>query len=337
MDRVSDSEERRRRTRSTEPTVEQARAFCAVADTSSYKQAAENLGHGEHVTVVRLVSRFTKALGHGRLLEPESKGRVQLTPIGSRVLPAAKGFIDSADELRQLRPEIRFSAYPTIAGRMARECPQLLEQEVPLVLKNISEANRRDGGWRLVHDVASGRLDMAIAPAGLQEERVTERPLYRWRLRAIFPRREAAAATRKNKTKVTPDEIARFHIAVAPMGHKSRELLRKAFVMADVDLKVSLESPNQDLLRAVAEGGSKHVAVIPDDAFPEEEIEDAPYLYVKGSKQVFGGSYSLYMRKENQLKDDDSASEHDKAIAAAAEDLVEAITSKKDRKPRRKR
>jgi DNA-binding transcriptional LysR family regulator len=328
---VNENEKEPRRTRSSEPTLEQARAFCAVAETSSYRQAAETLGHSEYVTVVRLVRRFTKALNHGKLVEPESKGRVRLTAIGSRVLPVAKGFIELADELLELRPEIRFSAYPTIAGRMARECPQLLEQEVPLVLKNISEANRQDGGWRLVHDVASGRLDMAIAPAGLQEERVTERPLYSWRLRVIFPHEAASEAARKfrRRKSVTPADIARFRIAVAPVGHKSRSLLRAAFEEADVDLKISLESPNQELLRAVAEGGSQHVAVIPDDAFPEQDVEDAPYLHVRGSKRRFGGEYALYMRKEEPPQGGELVSEQDEAIAAAADRLVAAFEKKK--------
>lgn len=332
MPAVSDSGESRRKTRLSGPTVDQARAFCAVAEASSYKQAADNLGLDEHVTLVRLVSRFTKALGHGRLLDAESGGRVRLTPIGSSVLASAKRFIESADELRELRPEIRFSAYPTIAGRMARDCPQLLEQEVPLVLKNISEANRRDGGWRMVHDVASGRLDMAIAPAGLQEEeRVMERLLYSWRLRVILPRDPEAEKARKlrGKKSVTPADIAPLRIAVAPIGHKSRELLIAAFDRAGVGLKVSLESPNQELLRAVAEGGSQHVAVIPDDAFPEQEVREAPYLHVKGSKQHFGGEYALYMRRESQLQEEGFTSEHDEAIAAAAEELVRAFEEKK--------
>jgi DNA-binding transcriptional LysR family regulator len=325
---MSETEEGRRRTRSTGPTVEQAQAFCAVADASSYKQAAANMGLSEHVTLVRLVSRFTKALNHGQLLEQESKGRVRLTAIGSRVLPAARAFVESDSELRELRPEIRFSAYPTIAGRMARECPELLEQEVPLVLKNISEANRQDGGWRLVHDVASGRLDMAIAPAHLPEERLTERPLYSWRLRVILPEDEESEPVRKlgRRKRVTPADIVNFRIAVAPAGHKSRELLRQAFEMADVNLKIALESPNQEFLQAVAQGGKQHVAVLPDDAFDAQGVKHAPSLYVRGSERKFGGEYALYMRRPEEPEDGEVVlSDQDKAIAAAAEELVNAF------------
>lgn len=322
--------EGRRPTRSPHPTFEQVRAFCAVANASSYKEAAEHLELEEHVTVIRLVSRFTKTLGQGQLIVQEPKGRIRLTATGSRVLPAAKGFLESARELAELRPEIRFSAYPTIAGKMAQRCPELLEQEVPLVLKNISEANRQDGGWKLVHDVASGRLDMAIAPAQLQEEhltseQLTERPLYSWRLRVIFPGEHADRATAKlrDKKRVTPADIANYRIAVAPSGHKSRELLREAFDMAGIPLKIALESPNQELLRAVASGGAKHVAVIPDDAFEAQDVTAAPELRVKGSERRFGGKYALYMRTEDAPGED--LSTHDAVIADAAEQLVLAF------------
>jgi DNA-binding transcriptional LysR family regulator len=305
-----------------------------VAEVGSYQEAAQRLGLDEHVTLVRLIGRFTKVLGHGRLLEPEAPGKVRLTSAGRRILPAARGFLESAHELGELRPEIRFSAYPTITARMAQHCPELLEQEVPLTLKNISEANRQDGGWRLVHDVAAGRLDMAIAPAGLIEETLVERPLYDWQLRVVFPRAAVGGMDGKRnvealrrRRRVTPADIASFRMAVAPVGHTSRTLLREAFAVDDVELKVALESPNQELLRAVASGGTQFVAVIPEDAFEKTELEEAPYLRVKnadGSLNL-GGSYALYMRKTDVSSSGNLPSSHQKAIEAAAEKLIDAF------------
>jgi DNA-binding transcriptional LysR family regulator len=326
-----------RPTRSPTYTVDQARAFCAVAEAASYKEAAKQLGLREHVTLVRLVSRFSKALGFGRLLESEAGGKVRLTSAGTRVLPAARGFVNSADELAVIRPEIRFSAYPTITARMAQLCPGLLEQEVPLVLKNISEANRQDGGWTLVHDVAAGRLDMAIAPAKLPEESLIERRVYSWRLRVILPRtgtggidgKHNVAALRERQW-VTPQDIVGFRIAVAPLGHKSRSLLHDAFAMANLDLNVALESPNQELLRAVADGGKQFVAVIPGDAFPRKLLRHAPYLHVKGVERHFGGSYALYMRETDLPTDETSAFSHQ--IADAADSLIKAFKKDEERK-----
>jgi len=328
MGKMSASDESPRKTRSTGPTFEQAQAFCAVADASSYREAAKRLGLDEHVTLIRLVSRFTKTLGHGRLLEADSKDGVRLTPTGRRVLPVARGFMASALELREVRPEIRFSAYPTIAGWLAVRCPDLLEQDVPLVLQNISEANRQDGGWKLVHDVAAGRLDMAIAPAELEAEQLTERRLYKWNLRAIFPGERTDPTTRKLRKEghVVPADLVDYRIAVAPIGHRSRELLSKAFEMDDVALGVALESPNQELLRAVAVGGNQHVAVIPDDAFGGRgnDILSAPALRVRVSRRHFGGQYALYMRKRERLPEEE-LSEQDRAISEAAERLVKSF------------
>lgn len=324
---MGSSEQSQRRSRALEPTVDQARAFCAVAAASSYKEAAERMQLGEYVSLIRLVGRFTRALEQGPLVEHEAKGRIRLTPAGRRALSVAQRFVEAADDLKKLEPEIRFSAYPTIAGRLAARCPQLLEQQVPLVLKNISEANRQDGGWKLVHDVASGRLDMAIAPAHLREERVIERVLYSWRLRVIFPRRRAGDATRRlrEQDEVTPADIAAYRIAAAPLGHKSRELLEDAFAMANVDLRVALESPNQELLRAVARGGRQHVAVIPDDAFDSVDVKKAPVLHVEGWDEPLGGEYALYTRKDLTEKEDPEGSQHEAAVVAAAEELADAF------------
>lgn len=90
-----------------------------------------------------------------------------------------------------------------------------------------------------------------------------------------------------------------YRIAVAPSGHRSCELLQKAFDVAGIRLKIALESPNQELLWAVASGGAKHVAVIPGDAFAEEDVKGALELKVKGSEKRFGGKYALYMRAED--------------------------------------
>jgi len=193
----------------------------------------------------------------------------------------------------------------------------------------------------MVHDVAAGRLDMAIAPAGIKRDELVEHSLYQWRLRVVLPKdpgngrnggvadEELRAEIEKlrEKKKVQPEDIADLRIAVAPHGHKSRELLRRAFASAGIDLKVALESPNQELLKAVALGGTQSVAVMPDDAFDAKEVGEAPYLFVKGSKEEFKGKYSLYVRRPEE--EHGPPSDHDKAIEDAAKQLIKAFRRRK--------
>lgn len=313
----------KRPTRSPGPTVEQARAFCAVAGAVSYKQAADRLHLSEHVPVIRLVNRFSKALGRGRLVLSNPRGEVWLTPAGREILPAAQRFVDSALALRELPAEIRFSAYPTIAGRVAQRCGDLLEAPVPLVMHDISEASREDGGWGLVHDVVAGRLDMAIAPIGLAHAGLEEHFLYAWRLRVVLPEAESPLSGRK---RVTPADLASWRIAASPVGHTSRDLLEAAFAAQGVDLKVALESPNQELLRSVARGGQHYVAVMPDDAFDTPDVRRGPCLTAPGMPRL-GGGYALYIRPTEWARGHSGASSRDAAISAAALSLREALRS----------
>ena len=320
---MSTPEAPKRPTRSPGPTVEQANAFWAVAETGSYRGAAERLGFADHVPVLRLVNRFAKALGRGPLIHSSSRGKVMLTPAGSDVLPAARRFVESARALTEGRAEVRFSSYPAIAGRVAANCWHLLDAEIPLVLKGVSEASREDGGATLVKDVAEGRLDLVIAPSGLGAGELTERPLYAWTLRVVV--QEDSPLARRDS--VRPADISPFQIAAAPLGHTSRGLLAKAFALDGLELKVALESPNPGLLRAVARGSGRYVAVMPDDSLEEADVQKGPRLAARG-KGSFEGRYSIYMRALPDLEGLSPDADLDAAIANAADVLKEKFPTR---------
>jgi DNA-binding transcriptional LysR family regulator len=316
-----------RPTRSSGPTVEQARAFCAVAEATSYKRAAEELHLAEHISLIRLVNRFGKALERGPLVSADPRGEVALTPAGREVLPAARRFVESAEALRESPADIRFSAYPAIAGRVAQMCADLLDAPIPIVLCDVREASRFDGGAQLVADVVQGELDMVIAPAGLGREGLEEHALYDWRLRVVLP---AVANPLSGRKRVTPTDLAAFRIAAAPSGHTSRELLGTAFAVRGLTLKVSLESPNQDLLLAVARDGEHYVAVLPDDAFDSDALRSAPCLTARGAPQL-GGSYALYLRPPQPVDGSSLENARDVAIAHAALTIRHALGSRRRR------
>lgn len=301
----------RRPTRSHAPTLEQARAFCAVADAASYRRAAAELQLTDHVPLIRLVSRLASVLERGKLVTATARGDVTLTTAGREILPAARQFVASAEAMRAGPSTVRFSSYPTIAARLATRCPMLLRGPVPLVMQGVDGARREHGGHQLVWDVQRGRLDLAIAPAGLAEgTELVEHVLYRWRLRAVVADGHPLAGRRR----VTPADIAPFKIGASPLGYHSRDLLREAFAIQGTPLEVAIESADHAFLHALARADESCVAVMPDDALDEPDVHGAPCLAVRGRPRL-GGRYSLYSR---QIEEGPYMSERDAAVAAAA-------------------
>lgn len=278
------------------PTIEQARAFCEVADLRSYEKAGERLGHSR-MSVIRLVGRFGESVGRSDLFTPSQRGEVKLTAAGRELLLATRRFVAAAEALTESHAEIRFSAYPSIVQQIMEEEPKLLEGQAPLVLDDVSEERRVDGGAGLVNAVTTGRLDLAAAPSkllsskDLKRQRLKELALYSWKLRVVLPKEHPL----RDRASITPDQLAELRISAAPHGHHSRYLLDSAFGTADVPLNVALESSSQHMLRAVARKGERHAAVIPDDAFGAPNPGLGPCL-TDGSRRRMGGKYSLYLR-----------------------------------------
>jgi DNA-binding transcriptional LysR family regulator len=302
--------------------VEQARAFCAVAEAGSYTGAARALDK-DRIAVNRLVSRFTAAVGRGVLVRANKAGRATLTTEGLAALGATRRFLAAADALLQHRPAVRFSAYPTIAQKLVREAPDLLDDTLRVEFVTVTDETRRGGGAGLVADVAAGRLDLAVAPGGQSMPGVQERRLYSWHLRVIGPGRafDPVGPT------LRPSALSGFRLAASPPGHRSRELLLGAFQDDGESLHVEVESESQEFLRDLALNSHQHVAVIPDDAF--EGVPDPALGPILSSANThsYGGAYSLYCRTEDATGSDDSAGDsHGQLIRAVAAQVVSVLS-----------
>ena len=278
------------------PTIDQAKAFCEVADNRSYVRAGERLEQ-TRMSVIRLVGRFAESVERGELFTPSRRGEVDLTAAGRELLPAARRFVAAADALTDNRAEIRFSAYPSIVQQVMTRCPDLLEAEVPMLLVDVSEESRGDGGRGLVSAVSSGRLDLVAAPSRLlshkelEIEGLQELFLYSWQLRVVVPEGHGFEA----KDALAPAQLAGLQIGAAPAGHRSRALLEAAFAAAGTGLEVALESDSPEMLHSVARHSNLHVAIIPDDSFGASDEGLGPSL-TDGSRRCMGGDYSLYLR-----------------------------------------
>jgi DNA-binding transcriptional LysR family regulator len=273
-----------------EPTVEQVQALVEVAKKGSYEAAAVEL-QLDRTALVRRVDRLAKTLNRGPLVLPGGRG---LTRVGETVLFPARRFVAAVESLHSLRDEVRFSTYPTIAGRVIERCPGLLEveQTTPLVLHDISEASRHDGGLSLVRAVANGDLDLTIAPSAMNRPELREDFLYSWTLQIVLP----PGHTLRREAMLRPDQLEGLALVAAPATHRSRHLLEEAFQADEVPLKIDVESPNQHLLRQIALSSKYHAAALPSDAF-WPLFDDGARNLVTATGDTKGGRYAIYTRK----------------------------------------
>jgi hypothetical protein len=173
----------------------------------------------------------------------------------------------------------------------------LLDAQIPLILVDVSDESRGDGGWGLIDAVSAGRLDLAAAPSGLldgkqlKEAGLRELKLYRWALRVVLP----DDFPLRGRKSLTPADLEAVKLAASPRGHRSRNVLEQAFQAADIALEVELESDSPEMLRSVARNSRHHVAVIPDDSFGAPDETLGPRLRVEG-QPVLGGQHSIYLR-----------------------------------------
>jgi DNA-binding transcriptional LysR family regulator len=277
-----------------------------VARAGSYQDAAGSRELADYRPLMRKVKRLAHNLDKPDLLTATQRGKVALTPAGAEILPAAQWLVQAADALLQAHG-VRFSAFPSIASQVVTACHDLLDADDPLVLTDIGEGSRDDGGVGLVRKVEGGALDIAIAPEGLSISGLKSRLLYDWRLRVVLPAR-GSGGTLSVRKELSPDELVDFEICAAPPGHSSRHQLEDAFRFAGVDLRVVIESTNQAVLRELATSGRRYVAVIPDDAFGRPHDQIGPELRGPDGR-TWGGSYAVYWRRADPLRQRGAAHE----------------------------
>ena len=225
-----------------------------------------------------------------------ARGQVALTAAGEDLLPSARRFVTAASDLYGAERPIRLSTYPAIAALVAQVPPSLTERSPGLVFADIDEGQRSDAGRGLLQALHELAVDLVIAPEGMDDDDVSSVPVYNWALRVVLPVDAALPGAPANTESVSPQELRRYNVAVAPEGHRSRALVERAYANAGVSLSVSVVSSNETFLWQVARNSRSTVAIIPDDAFGGLFLpRDIGPLLTDRSRPV-GGRYALYTR-----------------------------------------
>ena len=160
------------------PTLAQLRAFVAVGRALHFGSAATSLGVSqptlsaalaglEQALDVQLVERTTRRV----LLTPEGEG---LLPRAQAVVEAADGFTDAASGRRALVGTLRMGVIPTVAPYLLPTVLRAVRRGLP----NLSLHVREDTTARLLDDLGSARIDVAVVALPSRAHGVTEIPWF---------------------------------------------------------------------------------------------------------------------------------------------------------------
>jgi DNA-binding transcriptional LysR family regulator len=164
--------------------IKQLEYFVAVVETANFTRAAERV-HISQSGVSAQIRQLERELGQPLL---DRSGRtVRLTDTGSVVLPHARAAIASVSGIRQAVDELTGLVHGHVSVGMVTACgvSLLFDQlaEFHQLHPGIDVTLTEDTSDRLIDDVLSGQLDLALAgvagatPAGIESKVIADEPL----------------------------------------------------------------------------------------------------------------------------------------------------------------
>ncbi|QHE83406.1 LysR family transcriptional regulator [Hydrogenophaga sp. BPS33] len=264
--------------------IRQIETFLAVAESGSFRRAAELLHRSQSVVSVH-VQQLEEDLGVP-LLERTTR-RVSLTPEGRTFLLRCKGVMADLKEVaQQLREEsilrrgrVSIGAAPSVSTHRLPPIIAAYQRLYPGVTLELHEAFAKG----MYNDVLERVTDFAIGPrvSGLKDFDI--QPIIRDPIVAVLPN---SIALNTGST-VTLKRIAREPQLSMPRGTAIRETVERAFQDAGFDFSPRFEVMHQQTLFSLIEAGlgvtllpfmsvppdrkgQYHVAVLKDPAITRE-------------------------------------------------------------------
>jgi LysR family hydrogen peroxide-inducible transcriptional activator len=212
------------------PTIAQLRAFVAIVDHQSFRDAAVALRVSQP-TLSQALATMEASLGV-HLVERNPR-RVLVTPEGRALLPLARQALDAVDALRRATVPDTWLAGPLHVGVISTVAPYLLSavlsavrREAPDLVLRVQEDQPRP----LLDALADGVLDAVIVAQHSADARVRADPLYDEDLVLAVPPRHAWAGREDLRPEELRDDDLLFLADGHCLGEQAVEVCRSSGV-----------------------------------------------------------------------------------------------------------
>lgn len=228
------------------PTHRQLEYAVALAETGHFGAAARRC-HVSQPTLSVQIAQLEAQLG--ATLFDRTPGRVQTTPVGARVVAAARGILLTLDDIvavaasgtRNLGGLIRLGVAPTFGPYFLPNLLPTLHARYPALQIYIKEERPSV----ILRDVISGALDCGLGPAPDSAHAVTFRRLCRETIFLGVPKDHPLA----DRGHVEPQALRGERLLTLGRGHHMFERVRDLAVACGADMREDYEGTSLDALR----------------------------------------------------------------------------------------
>ncbi len=246
--------------RATGPTLRQLACFAALAETRSFRRAAERIGVSQPSFSAQ-IKALEDALSLA-LVERRSSG-AELTPVGRDVLARAQVVLDAARELdafarnaqKRLSGRIRLGVSPTVGPYLLPEVVARLHRSHPDLRLFIRESPPAD----LRRELVEGTHDAVLIQLPVNLEGVVVEELYRERLLLIL----AADHPLAESEQIPPDRLAGLDVLTLDTRYQLHEQVAGLCEVYGARLLTDYEGASLDALRLMT-GMNAGVAFVPE-------------------------------------------------------------------------
>jgi DNA-binding transcriptional LysR family regulator len=246
-------------------TVDDLRAFVAVARLGTVSRAAEALGRTQPSVSARLAT--LEALWDVRLFDRRPRGMV-VTTVGEGLLPLARKTLSAMESLERAaghlpdrRAELRIGAGDALGRVLAPRAIGKLLKEYPETGVRILEGNSA----RLLEALGRGDIDLALVASpgiGRQAAGLTVEPLLDSPVDLLAP----AGSRWKGRDRIGLDRLAGERLVTLHSGSGFRRHIEERFAAAGLPFEPEVEVGGFSLVRRYVTAGLG-VAPVPAVAF----------------------------------------------------------------------
>lgn len=233
-------------------SLPQIAAFLAVAETGSFRAAAERL----HLSQPAVSARVRQLEDHLRVdLFNRTTRSVSATPAGRRLLAAASRALGElehlADELHDeaglSRGRVAVAAIPSLAGTILPPAMGAFRRAYPGVTVELIEVLTR----RTFEAVEQGTAALGLMSGPMPRDPFDFEPLFDEPCVAVVPRDHPLAG----RSRIALADLADTPLVCSPNGAGLRDTVEAAFRAQGLDFEVAHEANTFSTLVAMAEAG----------------------------------------------------------------------------------